>query len=203
MPSDDRTTANAWRLRREADARSRAATRCIREHVQVIVRAATSADVEAIARVHVESWRSAYRGLLPDDYLDGLSVERRTEVWRRLVADVGDDRGVLVLDDQGIVVGFSHYAQSRDDDADLRAGEVTSTYLLASHWRRSGGSQLLEAALGRLRDAGCHRAALWVLEGNERASAFYEAHGWVADGSSKVDNRGTVELHETRYGIRL
>ena len=165
----------------------------------MIVRTATGADVEAIARVHVESWRSAYKDLLPDDYLAGLSAERRIDVWRRLVADVAEDRGVLVLDDQDVVVGFSHYSPSRDEDADLGTGEVTSIYLSASHWRRGGGSQLLEAAIGRLRDGGFRRATLWVLDGNERARAFYEAHGWARDTASKVDDRGTVELHEVRY----
>lgn len=169
----------------------------------MIVRPATPADVGAIARVHVESWQSAYKGLLPDDYLAGLSVDRRIDVWHRLVADVGDERGVLVLDDQDLVVGFSHYSPSRDDDADRGTGEVTSIYLLASHWRRGGGSQLHEAAIGRLRDAGFRRATLWVLDGNERATAFYEARGWLRDGASKVDDRGTVELHEVRYARGL
>ena len=49
------------------------------------VRAAVERDAEAVAHVHVESWRSTYRGLVPDDYLAGLSVERRADNWRRLI----------------------------------------------------------------------------------------------------------------------
>ena len=91
------------------------------------VRAAVERDAEAVARVHVESWRSTYRGLVPDDYLAGLSVERRADVWRRLIAEAGADRGVLVLEDDGDVIGFCHYGPSRDDDV-AGTGEVTSIY---------------------------------------------------------------------------
>lgn len=163
------------------------------------VRAAIEGDdVEAVARVHVESWRSTYRGLVPDDYLAGLSVERRADIWRRLIAEADADRGVLVLEDDGDVIGFCHYGPSRDDDVD-GTGEVTSIYLAAERWRHGGGTQLLDAAVSAMTAAGYANATLWVLDGNDRARAFYEARGWVRDGTVKVDDQGPFRLRELRY----
>jgi GNAT superfamily N-acetyltransferase len=172
----------------------------------VRVRAAVERDAEAVAHVHVESWRSTYRGLVPGDYLAGLSVERRSDNWRRLITDAGANRGVLVLEDDtlngdglnGDVIGFCHYGPTRDDDV-AGAGEVTSIYLLGDRWRRGGGTQLLDAAVSAMTAAGYATATLWVVDGNDRARAFYEARAWEHDGAVKVDNLGTFQLRELRY----
>jgi ribosomal protein S18 acetylase RimI-like enzyme len=169
----------------------------------VWIRAAIERDAEAVARVHVESWRSTYRGLVPDDYLAGLSVERRADNWRRLITEAGADRGVLVLVDNGPqgdgeVIGFCHYGPTRDDDVE-GAGEVTSIYLVGDRWRRGGGTQLLDAAVSAMAAAGYATATLWVVDGNDRARAFYEARAWVHDGAVKVDDRETFQLRELRY----
>lgn len=152
-----------------------------------------------MATVHVESWRSTYAGLVPDDYLAGLSVARRVEVWRELIAGAGPERSVLVLDHDAHIIGFCHFASSRDDDAVVGTGEVTSIYVMAAWWRHGGGTQLLNAALSALAAAGYRRARLWVLDRNDRARRFYEARGWVHDGAVKVDDRGTFQLRELRY----
>jgi ribosomal protein S18 acetylase RimI-like enzyme len=179
----------------------------------VRVRAAVERDAEAVARVHVESWRSTYRGLVPDDYLAGLSVERRADTWRRLITEAGADRGVLVLEDDGPqgadlrdaglkdagdVIGVCHYGPTRDDDVE-GAGEVTSIYLVGDRWQRGGGTQLLDAAVSAMTAAGYATATLWVVDGNDRARAFYEARAWVHDGAVKVDDREAFQLRELRY----
>jgi GNAT superfamily N-acetyltransferase len=113
------------------------------------------------------------------------------------------NQGVLVLEDDGSIVGFCHFSPTRDDEAGPATGEVTAIYLLASHWGRGGGSRLLAEAVQVLTEAGFQRATLWVLDGNERARRFYEKHGWHADGSIKLDERGTFHLRELRYGRPL
>jgi CheY-like chemotaxis protein len=72
----------------------------------VEVRDATSADARAIATVHVTSWRAAYRGLLPDRFLDRLSVDERAPTWRRRIDGRHDAEAVLVAERDGAVVGF-------------------------------------------------------------------------------------------------
>lgn len=168
--------------------------------LSVQVRVATVDDAEAVAGVHVRSWRSAYRGLIPDAYLDALSVEGRREAWSRILAETDLPRtGTFVLSDGLDVIGFAHVAPTRDDDLPDSTGEVTGIYVAPSAWGRGGGRQLMEAARANLKAAGFATAALWVLEANHRARAFYERHGWVPDGARKIDDRGDFVLVEVRY----
>jgi GNAT superfamily N-acetyltransferase len=155
------------------------------------VRRAALADAEAIARVHVASWRAAYPGMIPQDVLDGLSVEQRTQRWAELLADISNGRSqrdVLFVNADDVVRGFSYAAPSDDDDAS-DAGNTAllhAIYLDQSAWGTGLGAALLEATINDLRSRSFTHATLWVIEANERARRFYEAHGWYADGSSKT-----------------
>lgn len=170
----------------------------------VEVRVATVDDAEAIAAVHVRSWQSAYRGLLPGAYLDALSVERRSEVWSRILSETNLPRsGAFVLQDNLDVVGFVHVAPTRDDDLPASTGEVTGIYITPSAWGLGGGGQLIATARASLKAAGFARAALWVLKANLAARRFYERQGWVPDGARKVSDRGDIVLLEVRYGTAL
>jgi GNAT superfamily N-acetyltransferase len=166
----------------------------------VNIRVAVDSDARPIAEMHVRTWQVAYRGQVPDDYLDSLSVDQREIGWRQILAD--DDLsagGVLVLEDEGGIVGFAAVSASRDDDAGPGIGEVGSIYVLPDFWNRGGGRDLMARAVDTLRAAGFSAATLWVLDTNLRARRFYEAAGWVADGTTKVDDRGTFALREVRY----
>lgn len=170
----------------------------------VQVRVASTDDAFAVAAVHVRSWQCAYRGLIPDAYLDALSIEQRSEVWSRILADTDLPRtGAFVLEDGDDVIGFAHVAPTRDDDLPASTGEVTGIYIVPSSWGRGGGRLLIAAAQESLKAAGWARAALWVLEGNLRARAFYERQGWIADGTRKIDDRGDFVLPQMRYGTIL
>lgn len=164
------------------------------------IRVATAEDAGAIATVHVDSWRGAYRGLIPDTHLDGLSVERRREDWRRSLARSDFPRaGTVVLQEGSAVIGFVAFRPSRDDDAPANVGEVTSVYVTPSSWGRGGGLMLIDAAQSFLKAAAFEAATLWVLEGNARARLFYERQGSVPDGAHKLDDRGAFVLAEVRY----
>ncbi len=94
------------------------------------VRAASVDDAGAVAAVHVRSWQGAYRGLIPDAYLDALSVPRRREVWSRILAEAHLPRtGAFVLQEGLDVIGFIHIAPTRDDDLPALTGEVTALYV--------------------------------------------------------------------------
>ena len=159
-----------------------------------MIRVATAADAAAIARVHVESWRWAYRGHLPDDHLDGLSVESRAEGWTRLVAR---ETPVFVAELYGRVVGFVALALHAHE------GEVSAIYVDPSVAGTGMGRALMEHAVHVLRQRGYTSACLWVLETNDRARRFYEIAGWHSDGFTKVDDIDGVRLHEVRYSREL
>ncbi len=147
------------------------------------IRDARRADAPAIARVVVASWRAAYAGLLPAEYLAGLSVEARTEQWDGVVADPGDNH-VLVLTDPE-VVGFAAVGPALDGEAGV--GQLYAIYLAPLRWGRGEGRRLHDAAVARLDAAGFGRSVLWVLRGNDRATRFYRAAGWRPDGVEQTE----------------
>ena len=110
-----------------------------------VVRPATLADATEIAVIHVRSWQAAYRGLMPQDYLDGLDPAARAARWQRNLAALDwPASGVLVVSagpetaSTGIA-GFAGYWPTRDDDDDPAAtGEVAAIYLHPSRgaWYR-------------------------------------------------------------------
>ena len=153
--------------------------------------------------MHVAGWQAGYSGLLPPQYLAGLSVELRAERWRTILADAQAASTTLVAELDGAVTGFASVGPSRDDDAAPSTGELWGIYVDPQCWGTGVGHALHEAALQELRDARATGATLWVLQGNQRAAGFYERHGWTADGATKTDWRDDVRLDEVRYRLDL
>jgi len=172
---------------------------------RTVIRAARPADAAQIALVHVRSWQGAYRGLLPQAYLDGLDPAQRVGLWERVLAGAGAGpgagrAGVMVADAQGTLLGFASFSPSRDDGADRdRVGEITAIYLLPDAWGKGIGGRLIDAALGCMTRAGFGEATLWVLDANARARRFYEAGGWFADGAALLDESRGFPITEVRY----
>jgi GNAT superfamily N-acetyltransferase len=162
----------------------------------VHVRPAVPDDVATIAEVHVGTWQAAYRGVLPDAFLDAMGPERSRAAWARAV----QQPGLLVAEDDGAVVGFVHAVPSRDGDADpAEVGEVTSIYVRPGAWGTGAGRALMAAAVEALQAAGFRQATLWVLADNPRARRFYAAARWTEDGATKDDVVGGVPVTEVRY----
>jgi ribosomal protein S18 acetylase RimI-like enzyme len=146
------------------------------------VRAATLADARAIAEVHVASWRAGYRGLVPEAVLAALSVDQRETQWETILQD--GRTTVLVTDD---IAGFVAF------EPDTR--EIRALYVDPARFRTGVGSALLDAAHDALRDD----VALWVLDGNENALAFYRRHDYELDGARAAhDSTGVEQLRMTR-----
>ena len=149
----------------------------------VVVRRAVAEDAPAIAAVHVAAWQVAYRGLLPDELLDGLSVSQREESWREALGSASRPE-VFVAVENETVLGFCALATpSRDDDADDSVAEVGAIYVAPDVWRAGVGRALMEAALEALRSGNWRYVTLWVLATNEQARGFYARFGFEPDGS--------------------
>jgi ribosomal protein S18 acetylase RimI-like enzyme len=163
------------------------------------VRPATVTDAPGMGRVHVRAWRAAYRGQMPDDYLDGLRASDRAAFWAAALGR--DDRPgvVLVAEGDGEVVGFAALGPSPDPEG---AGELFAINVDPAHWGTGAGRALLTAAQDELARLGFAETVLWVLPGNARARRFYELAGWAADGTERtVDALGAV-VPEVRYRRR-
>lgn len=164
------------------------------------VRPAAQSDAEAIAGVHVASWRDAYLGLMPQDFLDGLDERRRAEGWRSILASADLPRsGAFVAEDDGGMVGFAHICPSRDQGASSETGELTAIYTISSAWGAGVGRALMGACLQSLSSAGFAMATLWVLDSNARARRFYEAAGWTLDGEARIEQLPGFAVREVRY----
>ena len=166
----------------------------------VVIRDAQAGDASAIARVHVESWQSTYAGMLPDQYLAGMS-ERSAEMrWRMALPDRGPGSGTVVaIDEDGAVVGFCSFGTQRRG-IDGFSGEVYALYLLDDAKGQGAGRLLMAASAERMLEGGVRSALVWCLAPNP-TRWFYERLG----GARIADRPGRfagTEIMEIAYGWR-
>lgn len=165
----------------------------------IVVRTAAAADALAIARLHAESWRSAYRGMLSDAYLDGDVVAEREAFWSRALAEPPANQHVLVAEEDGRIAGFvSIYGA---DDARWGTG-IEAVHVSPDLKGRGIGARMMAAAGAWC--AGSHPGLgvyLHVLQPNEAARRFYERIGGrVAEsGVWKALDGGEVPEHRMTW----
>lgn len=170
----------------------------------IVVRPALPADAAVVATVHVAAWQGAYRGHMPDEYLDAMDVARWTERWTRLLTSP-EHADPQVAEVEGEVRGFVVVGPLRDEAAEAPAG-LGELYAINVHpdaWGTGVGPSLLAAGEAELRRLGYDRAVLWVLPANARARRFYERSGWTDDGAERVAEVNGVTVPERRYARRL
>ena len=164
--------------------------------VHAVAREAIVSDAAAIARVHVVSWQTAYRGIMPQELLDGLSIAKRTEEWTPRLGT--PDRNNWVLEVDGVVQGWASIGPSRDSHL-KNAIELYGIYLAPEFWSKGLGQLLYNKAEEAMSLSGSIEACLWVLEKNLRARRFYERTGYKHDGSTKNALGEGLALPELRY----
>jgi ribosomal protein S18 acetylase RimI-like enzyme len=163
----------------------------------IAVRPSVPEDAEAVERLRIAGWQTAYRGIIPDDFLDGLPVDvaRRRRHMAQLPAELSDS----VATEDGAVVGWVSCGPCRDPDRPgARQGEIFACYVDPAAWRKGVGGLLMEHALAVLAAAGRDDVTLWVLEANDRARRFYEKFGFAPDGKRMLREFG-VPVPEVRY----
>jgi ribosomal protein S18 acetylase RimI-like enzyme len=163
-----------------------------------MVRPVALEDAAAIARVHVASWRTTYRGMLPDDFLASLSEAQYTERWSRVIGE-GSSRVYVVEEPEGIV-GFASGGRERAGEGGF-AGELYAIYVLDGSRRHGHGRELVRAVAGALREMRLPDMIVWVLRDNTAARQFYEHLGGVYVRSQPI-TIGTATLEEVSYGWR-
>lgn len=162
------------------------------------VRDAIPDDARAIAKVHVDTWRTTYRGIVPDEVLEGLSYDRSEEGWRTAMEDRSRSNHLLVAEDEkGHVIGFAAAGALRDDVEGFDA-EVYAIYVLEEHQNGGVGRQLMSQAAKLLQEEGFSSLMVWVLAGNP-ARRFYERLGAKQLVEKEIEIGG-VSLPEIGYG---
>lgn len=156
----------------------------------ICIRRARPGDARGIAAVHVAAWRSAYAGILSDEYLAGLSEARLAAFYARAIMDRQAGHAVFVATAGGgdqpqdapgaeaVVVGFASGGRARRAGPagpagreGLAQGEIETLYVLDDYRERAVGRRLMRAMAAHLRVIGCHSAVAWVLR--ENPSRFF------------------------------
>ena len=192
------------------------------------IRPAAPNDAQAVARIRVLGWRFAYQGLVPQGYLDSLNIAEDTERMRGYLSQLpqnlppnnlasvqgpndAEKRSFMLAVRDDVVLGFCHFSAAPNNaDRVERAtpggemvGRLHSLYIDPDALGQGIGHALMNHALSTFTAWGCKRAHLWVLEGNSRASSFYERQGWQLTGNTKVDRSFGVCLVEHEMTIQF
>lgn len=145
------------------------------EEAEWIIREAETQDIHGLAAVHVGSWQTTYRGIVPDAYLDGIQLESRIELWTRVLDPANDTVTFVLVNPAGAVAGFINGGKSREKELDIEA-EVYSLYLMQEAQGQGYGRKLMNRITEYFREQGYASMLVWVLEENP-AVQFYQKLG--------------------------
>ncbi|MBU5484175.1 GNAT family N-acetyltransferase [Clostridium sp. MSJ-11] len=149
-------------------------------------------DCFAISNVYEESWKGAYKGIIPQAYLDSIPKGR----WVQFLND--STWNTLIMLDGDKIIGTSSYGASRF--ADMNGyGEIISIYLLPEYFGKGYGKQLLQTTIDGLIQMGYKDIFLWVLETNSKTRHFYERFGFETSSAYLDDDIGGKRLREIQY----
>jgi ribosomal protein S18 acetylase RimI-like enzyme len=167
------------------------------------VRPATPADAAAIAQLHLASWRTAYRGALPDAYLDHLDLDERTRVWRERLAEPGTS--MLLREEASALLGFCAMGPTQDVDADpSTTWEIYNLHVTPERKRTGIGGELFDLAAAHGREQARTHLTLWVVRQNVPARRFYQMKGMEPDGAEQTHPLAPgASLWEVRYRMAL
>lgn len=151
-------------------------------------------DRQAVSHVYEESWKHAYKGIIPQSYLDSIPKGH----WCDAVDNQG--RHTLIMLDNNKIIGTSSYCASRLEYMQ-GYGEIISIYLLPEYCSKGFGKLLLQESVSGLKQMGYQNIFLWVLEQNYTARRFYEKFGFRENGRILEDSIGGKNLREIQYVI--
>ncbi len=156
-------------------------------------------DGEAVARLHIDSWRATYQSELPAWYLDGLDLTARTAQWRSRIAQPGVRILMAVCGDAA--AGFAAFGPSRDPDLDPSLWSQLYNFHVAPSQRGQGvGLRLWQTMLAESVPSGSTGLTLWVVPTNQGARQFYERRGLRADGQTQFESLAPgAGFEELRY----
>lgn len=164
----------------------------------MLIRPAREGDAQGIAHVHTESWKTTYRGIVPDDFLDHLTIESRLSQWERTIRSGEKDQILVVAEqDHGNIVGIACGGKEREGKLPYD-GELYAIYLLKEVQQTGIGRQLATHVVNHLQSFNMKRLIIWALERNS-ACRFYEKMGGTPVHTQSI-RIGGQDLIEVGYG---
>ncbi|TQR19172.1 GNAT family N-acetyltransferase [Psychrobacillus vulpis] len=154
----------------------------------MIIREATLADAAGIAKVHVDCWRTTYKHIISNDYLEKLSYEQRTELWINNISKEGNY--VFVAENKdGQIIGFAGGGKRVENKVE-HSGDVTSIYILKEFQGMGIGKKLIRKLFSKFEERQFNTIFVEVLEDN-KSKLFYEALGAQLFDSTKITIAGS------------
>ena len=144
------------------------------------IRRADVNDARILGEIHSQSWKVAYKGIVPDSVLDNINADKRQKYFEKALSEKGEEDTLIFKDDKA--VGFMCIGKCRDEDKDDTYGEIWGMYLLPEYWNQGIGTYLINYGLNELKSRNYKKVTLWVLEENINARKFYEKIGIKHDG---------------------
>lgn len=171
----------------------------------VSVRPARSADVGEIARIQLDTWRTAYAALVPTSVLDRLTLDDIAAHWAAAVdAPPSPRHRILLALEKSTPVGFAALGPADDDDLDPASTGLVATLLVEPRWGRRGhGSRLLAAVVDLLRAHRASTAVAWILDRDAASRSFYISAGWEPDGAARILDMTGQLVREVRLHASL
>ncbi|WP_411333671.1 GNAT family N-acetyltransferase [Metabacillus indicus] len=164
--------------------------------MKVLIRKAAREDAKQIAIVHVDSWRTTYKGIVADSFLNSLTYESKEKIWR----SINPDTVFVAEDEEGKIVGFAGFGPSRSQEFGYD-GELYAIYLLKEAQGAGVGKRLVRAAAEELMNLNYQTMMLWVMNANP-SKGFYERYSPEKVGEDTYAIEGT-DHPETAYGWNL
>lgn len=168
--------------------------------MDISIRKGTKKDSELISRIYAESWRSAYKGMVPDEYLNDLKDDFWVEKFQMWISE--DIFKVKIIYADNKAAGAAAYGKSRDEKfADY--AEICSFYLIPEYFRKGLGTALMKSVIDEIYNEGYKHCYLWVLDANSNARMFYENMGFRCNNDQynfKILNKDLTDL---RYILDL
>lgn len=163
-----------------------------------VIRRATPEDAPAIAGVRIDSWRGAFKGLIPDSYLQAMSLADSTALWTKVLEAASDAACTFVVEVDGVILGFASGITLADSQYGFDA-ELTGVYVMPSIQRSGVATRLVKKVGATLAQAGATNLLVWVLAENRPARDFCTALGGELN-TEKMFTWDAFELKEVSYG---
>lgn len=162
---------------------------------EILIRKARIEDAAGIAKVHVDSWRTTYKGIVPDTFLDNLSYEQRELIWKK---GMNENNVYIAENENGQVIGFSTGGKERTGKYEAYTGELYAIYILKEYQGKGIGRLLVRSVVADLKDKNLNSMLIWAIEENP-ACHFYERLGGKKIDTEEIEIAGEI-LNEVAYG---
>ena len=163
----------------------------------MVIREATIEDAEAVAQLHVATWRVVYEGIIHQSYLDScLDLKDRIQRWMSHINE--GHTTVFVTEEERSMIGFVDVGVSREEGMRDQA-EIYSLYLVSDRLREGIGTLLFNHAVRQISTWDFNHFYLWTLEENMRGRSFYERMGGVLSSETRDAIIDDVPYKQVQY----